>query len=330
VAVTAPWAPLLEGVPSIHKIWALERRKERASRAKAVASLALRVRAEHYDCVVNFHASPSSATLAFASGARMRSIHFHGHNDRNRYSTVIVPGKGELKPIIERDMDAVRALGLTIPAGRMPQLYLQPAETRSARERLLKYAATAPVLGLGLGASRPAKSWPVERYAATAVEWCVRKGGTVVAFVAAAEEATARDFLKAVDDVLGAGELAPDQKSQVRSRVICEIGLPIRSLAAMIAECAIFLGNDSGPRHLAVALDRPTLTLFGPEDPFEWHPYPRDRHDALFIEKLPCRRDALPGFPEWCGLDVCVSERHRCMTEITSEEVLSRLERFST
>src|SRR3712207_7304614 len=53
----------------------------------------------------------SSATLARMSGAPARAVHFHGHNDRNRHSTVEVPGKGTLKPIIERDMDALRGLG---------------------------------------------------------------------------------------------------------------------------------------------------------------------------------------------------------------------------
>ena len=92
--------------------------------------MGLKLRQERFDCVVNFHASPSTAMISFASGAKTRSIHFHGHNDKNRYSTVAIPGKGTLKPIIERDMDAVRALGLVVPEGRSPNRILGPSEDR--------------------------------------------------------------------------------------------------------------------------------------------------------------------------------------------------------
>src|SRR3989338_4246346 len=97
VTVTSPWTPLLEFHPGVNRIWAYERRKETAARAKTIAALALKLRKENFDCVINFHASPSSSTLAFATGAKIRSVHFHGHRDKNRYSTVEIPGKGKIK-----------------------------------------------------------------------------------------------------------------------------------------------------------------------------------------------------------------------------------------
>jgi heptosyltransferase-2 len=126
-------APVFEGHPAATKIWTFERQRDAASRAKSVAGLALKLRREHYDTVINFHASPSSATLALATGARTRAIHFHGHKDKNRYSTVEIPGKGILKPIIERDMDVLRALGIHVPPGRLPKIYLFSQEKEWAR-----------------------------------------------------------------------------------------------------------------------------------------------------------------------------------------------------
>src|SRR4051812_11587404 len=119
VAVLAPWGGVFDHFPGISKIWTYERHREPTSRAKALTRLALKLRRERFDLVVNLHASPSSATLCFAMGAKHRAIHFHGHKDRNRYSTVRIPGKGTLKPIIERDMDTVRALGIQIPEGKL-------------------------------------------------------------------------------------------------------------------------------------------------------------------------------------------------------------------
>lgn len=321
VAVTSTWAPLLEGHPAVDRIWPYERHADRAARAKAVARMALRLRKERFDCVANFHASPSSATIAFATGSRVRSIHFHGHKDKNRYSSVIVPGKGILKPVIERDMDTIRALGIQVPAGKMPRVHLLPQETAEADDWLAAAGLKSPVLGLGLGASRPTKNWPADRFAELAIEWCRRPGGGSVLVPAGPDdENSARDFQRALD-----GRNATD----VRSRIVIERSLPLRRLAAVLSRMAVFAGNDSGPKHVAVAVETPTVTVFGPENPFEWHPYPMNDHPYLFIEPLECRRDALPGFPAWCGLHECIQEKHRCMTGISVPSVLAECERVA-
>jgi ADP-heptose:LPS heptosyltransferase len=101
----------------------------------------------------------------------------------------------------------------------------------------------------------------------------------------------------------------------------------VRVLAARISGLNVLLGNDSGPRHLASALGVPTVTLFGPEHPLEWHPYSVDRHPRLFIEPLPCRKNAEPGSPPWCGLQECIIEAHQCMTRIGSDEVFTEVKR---
>jgi ADP-heptose:LPS heptosyltransferase len=322
VAVTSTWAPLLENHPAITCLWPYDRHGEKTARARAVARMALRLRKERFDCVLNFHASPSSATLAFATGARLRSIHFHGHHDRNRHSTVVVPGKGTLKPIIERDMDTVRALGLEIPAGRLPRLYPRTTEREDAQERFTRLGLQAPVLAIGLGASRPAKSWPVERFAGLAVHWARRTGGSAVALTGPDEALLAHDFMKAVDDALTGGVDDGQERAALRARVVVEAGMPVRRLAAFLERCAAFAGNDSGPKHVAVAVGTPTVTVFGPEHPFEWHPYPLERNPYLFVDGLPCRRDAAEGMPAWCGVHECREEQHKCMRQIGIEQVL--------
>lgn len=330
VAATHPWSTLLEGHPAINRVWHYERHRDGASRAKALARLALKLRAESYDCVLNFHASPSSATLAFATGAKTRAIHFHGHGERNRHSTVTVPGKGILKPIIERDMDVVRALGVSVPEGRTPCVSIPIMESDAAIEWLKRRGLTSPVLAIGLGASRPAKRWPPERYARIATDWCKSTGGSAVALVGPGEEALLRDFEDAVnEEPTGSAAARAAENDPVRSRVVPASGLTVRQTAALLYQCAVFVGNDSGPKHLAVAVDIPTVTLFGPEDPFEWHPYPKDLHPYFFMEGLPCRRDALPGMPPWCGIDVCTGEKHQCMTRIPVGEVLAACRRVA-
>ena len=318
VAVMQQWAPLLEHHPAVDKIWTYVRHREMTSRAKALTRLAISLRKERYDCVINLHASPSSAKLSYATGARLRSIHFHGHKHKNRHSTVTIPDKGVLKPIIERDMDALRAIGIQVPPGRLPEIHLNGTETEEAAAFVKMLQLKGPILAIGLGSSRPTKSWPVERFAGLAAAWCKEVDGSVLALAGGDESPLTEAFGNKVDEMLSGPE---------RERVVVRTGLPLRSLAAVISQCSAFVGNDSGPRHLAVAVGLPTITVFGPEDPFEWHPYPLESHPYLFVPDLKCRNDAMPGMPPWCGLHTCVVEHHRCMQEIGINQVLAECKR---
>jgi ADP-heptose:LPS heptosyltransferase len=52
-------------------------------------------------------------------------------------------------------------------------------------------------------------------------------------------------------------------------------------LGAILKCCALFVGNDGGPKHLAVAANTPTITIFGAEPPAYWTPPDTARHIAL-------------------------------------------------
>ena len=267
--------------------------------------------------------------LTFGTGAHVRSIHFHGHNDKNRYSTVTVPGKGILKPIIERDMDAVRALGFHVPAGRLPQIFLQPGEIRAAEERILNMGLKSPMLMLGLGASRATKRWPIERFAALALEWVQGKSGSVIGIAGNDEALVSREFMLAVDDVMTATVPEASARAAIRAQITCETGVPLRQLAALLSKASLIAGNDSGPRHLAVAVNTPSVTLFGPEDPFEWHPYPNEQHPFLYIEGLKCRTSGQRGLKPWCGIETCIDEQMKCMRMLGLQTVFEQCEKVS-
>jgi ADP-heptose:LPS heptosyltransferase len=306
IAVTLDWVSLFDHFPGIQKVWTYRRHGHIASRARGVANLAIKLRKEKYDCVVCLHASPSSALIAFATGAKIRSIHFHGHEDKNRYSTVQVPGKGVLKPIIERDMDTVRGLGVTIPEGTLPRIYLDKGEQKLIQDLFKKLGLTGPLLGISLGASRPTKQWPVERFVDLAMEWCKNQKGRVLVMAGANENELIEYF----------SETLKHKGSPYEDQIVLYNRFTVRELALALSQLSVLVTNDSGPKHLAVSLDVPTVTLFGPEHPYEWHPYPREKFPYFFVEKLACRKDADPGLPEWCGLDTCIEEKHRCMKGI--------------
>jgi len=98
------------------------------------------------------------------------------------------------------------------------------------------------------GSGSPRKNWPLDRFAAVA-QALTRDGMRVAWCVGPAEESL---VLPAI------GERLPP--------------LSLMALAETIAGAALFIGNDSGITHLAAALGRPTVAVFGPTDPRVWAP----------------------------------------------------------
>lgn len=298
------WAGLYAGDPRVDRVIPVGRGLR--SRWNAVQAL----RDPEIQAIVNFHASPSSALLCRLSGAPLRAFHFHGFTDRNRFSNVEIPDKGVLKPITERDADALRALGphfkelefLPKPSGILPKL---------SKATLVAEAESGNLLGLGLGASRATKIWPMKHFAGLAEQWLAgHAGGRVVAFYGPGEEELAKVFSAAIH---------AEYRDQVRA--VC--ARDVHELMRLVANCKVFVGNDSGPRHVAAALGVRTVTVFGPENPFEWHPYPQDRHPIVFHEGLKCRTNVAPNGATWCGIAECTVEQHRCLADVTVKEVLS-------
>jgi heptosyltransferase-2 len=83
----------------------------------------------------------------------------------------------------------------------------------------------------------------------------------------------------------------------------------INDLPALLSQCHLFIGNDSGAMHVAAAVGLPVVAVFGPTDPFGTAPVtPRC---SILQEKPYCS----PCFLRRCPTD------HRCMTRVTPDAV---------
>lgn len=93
--------------------------------------------------------------------------------------------------------------------------------------------------------------------------------------------------------------------------------LDYRQLAALFSRAALFITHDSGPLHIAAAMNCPTVSIFGPETPAGYAPL-GPRHRALYLG-LPCSPcvNALKGKEL-----VCVRGANECVTNITPEMVM--------
>jgi len=309
--VPKAWASLFEAHPSVDRVWIYEKPNFFWKRLWAQFKLLLSLRKERFDVTLALHSNSTSAWIALMSGARLRVTHNHNFFKADKFSQRAIPRKNELAPFVERDLKTLEALGMKVNRDAETSLMLKEEEKLWAREMLFeKLQLKKPLLVLCLGASRPTKVWPMENFAKVAEDWIQSTQGSVVAVCSPQEAFLAQEVLQKV----------PLDNFRVLDR------LSLREMMAVLAEGKVVLGNDSGPRHVAAALGRPTLTLYGPQDPFECHPYKIEKHPYVFIEGLACRSNVDPsGKHFWCGLHECHVEQHKCMRQIAPEQVLSQL-----
>lgn len=91
----------------------------------------------------------------------------------------------------------------------------------------------------------------------------------------------------------------------------------VKDLMALLDDAGIFIGNDSGPGHLAALCGVPTFTFFGPHFPEGWAPL---HPEAGWIAGHPC-----PYKP--CEVR-CHLDTHHCMVDVNADEAWTNIEPF--
>jgi ADP-heptose:LPS heptosyltransferase len=152
-------------------------------------------------------------------------------------------------PPVHKVQQIARIAGDAAPP---PSPFLYTSSAQEAEADAL--VGGGPVLALGMAAKTKPKRWPAERFVEVAVELLDRRGPLVggrVMLIGAAAEAPVFAAIRSA--------FAPD-------RVINAFGLDFLLAYACLKRASLFIGNDSGPMHLAAAAGAPTLGLFGSTD----------------------------------------------------------------
>ncbi len=173
---------------------------------------------------------------------------------------------------------------------------LLPADRVEAAKLLLKLPRGRPWIGLHVGAKAPARRWPAAYFAQVADHLVQHFNAQVILTGSPHEEATVRAVAE-----------------RMRTRPYNVAGqTSLGGLAGLISELDLFISNDTGPAHIANALDTPSVTIFGPVDPRRWASTDRARH--------PIVRRAVPCSP--CAYWECPID-HRCLRWISPDEVIN-------
>lgn len=141
-----------------------------------------------------------------------------------------------------------------------------------------------------------AKRWPVERYAVLADRLMDELGAEVLLIGSAAE-----------------AEVSAAVRSRMMNQPVMLAGeTKLDELVAILSLVDLLITNDTGPAHIAAALGRPTLVIFGPTNPLTTRPF------SPLAEIVRTPPDCAPCMLRDCPID------HRCMTAITADEVFDR------
>jgi heptosyltransferase I len=254
-AELCPTRPLVNRIFEVPaKAWS--RRPLHASTLREILILRAKLRAISYDAVLDLQGSVRSGIVARFTGC----TRIVGEaQPREAAAKWLFSERIETSGVhvIEQDLELVEAVAgdmLTYVAPALPEDPEAESWCSRLQEEIAAGQPGAPILLVHPGAGWGAKRWPPERYGAVAAEF-VRRGGIALINAGLGEEDLA-------------ARVAADSRSQARI-VRCSIS----QLIALTRHISLAIGGDTGPLHLASALGKPVIGIYGPTDPRRNGPY---------------------------------------------------------
>jgi len=245
-----------------------------------------------YDLVIELHADPRNIILASFVGKYRIGYGIRGFSF---LLNKVVHYDNKIKHMIDRNLDVVRAIGADTENKEL-ELNLSEKESNFADEIFKKYKIKSAIV-INPGTGRIHKYWFNDRWANVA-DRLIEKYKTKIILTGNKQD------MKDCDEVY---RLIKNRKETIN---LCG-KTNLRQLAAIIKKCALFLGPDTGPMHIARAVKTPLIGLFGPVNPAEWG-YSEEKYK--YLNKTICKK---------IGTANC-----ECMKKITVEDVLREVSKI--
>ncbi len=273
-------------------------------------ALARQLRERHFDLAFVLDRSPMLTLLPFLAGVPRRV----GPNslgrgfaltDRTRVSS----SPEHLQHQADIYLNLARTLKLPV---EYPHMHFVPTE-QERRDILFSPDGTRlPIAVFIGGGSNPGmeltvKRWPMNQYREIVRRLVHERNAQVVLIGGADDIALNATLLDGLD---------VPERSVLNLAGKTDFG----GSAALLERCALFIGNDSSPMHLAAAVGIPVVAIFGPTSPQEYGPYPLDdpSHIALWRNTI--------GKP--CFFLGKMHANDGCMSSVTVDEVWDAVQRL--
>lgn len=292
---------ILEGHPMIHELLILNKDEWKSIRnisrtAAEILDLNRRLKSKHYDIVVDLQGLLRSGLIAFSASTTLKV----GFNDAREGSSFFYDKKVSVNGTlhaVDKCLEASRAIGVAVKKVTFPI-----HAGRDARKKVGELLGEINDYVVVIPSARwITKRWPAEDFASLISKIsipCVITGSR-------ADKEISQKILN-----LSSGNTVID---------ICG-KTDLKELTALIEGARAVVTNDSGPMHIAAALDKPTIAIFGPTDPVKTGPYGWQKNSRLKVIKAdvpctPCRRKK--GCKEFI-----------CMSRINAGEVYDALKEY--
>ena len=290
--------PMLDGHPAIRKFVTYNRKWKKLGFFKRIfreLKLLYQIRQENYDLVIQLTEGDRGAIVALASGAKIR-VGVDAEKKRKVFTHLVKMCKTP-RHTVEKNLDALRRIGIFPTPEERDLCFHIPDESRRKMKQNERYFLLHPVSRWRF------KCWPTSLVAKLIQELHLRGEKIVVTASPDEQEMTmCQEILAQIPEI----------------PVINLAGkTSLKELGALIemSECLICV--DSVPLHIASALKKPTVVLFGPTSEINWGPW-QNSQARVVTQQLACR----PCFMDGCG----GSKMSDCLATLPLKSVLHAIE----
>ena len=270
-----------------------------------------------YDLVIDMEEYLNiSAILSFFAG---KNIVGYSHGPRARLYDYKVD-YNDKQHVVQTFLDLVRAIDAKYGADKLPSLNFSKSDKNKVDKFLKdnKVKNNDFLICVAPGAAESAKSrmWPYERYAELCDEIISRHNARII-FTGTPNES---DLVKSIQD-----------KMEHKDKTINAAGeINLNQLFYLMTKCRLFIGNDSGPMHIAAAQGIKTLGLFGPNLPVRFGPYGKGNiglYKGYNCPYSPCINVHKGQVPD-CLYPKNSNDYQKCMKNISMDDALKEVEKL--
>ena len=314
--LTPACANLLDGHPMLNEVILFERGKfGRGWREPAAAAGLVKfmngLRGGEFDLVIDLQGLFRSGWMARQTRAPVRI----GFANAREFAPLSYTHRVDVGPAEQHAIDRYLMVAKALGCGDAPvafPFHVTDDDRRRVESLVPAVRDRVPFAVLIPGTNWPTKRWPVDRFASLVKPLRDRFGLAAVAAGSPAEvEIASRVGGGGGGDGGGGGGGGGGGVVNVAGQTT------LRQLVALLGRASLVIANDSGPMHIAAALGKPLVTLFGPTNPTRTGPY--RRADAVLRLDIPCS----PCYSRTCA-------HQSCLRWLDVESVLALAERQLT
>ncbi len=234
--------PAVENLADVNKVLTIGKKE-------FSLKVATRIRKEKYDMIIDTWSNPRTAQMTFFSGVKYR-VGFGYRGRKYAYNIKAISERGS-HHMAEHNLELLKTMNVPIISKRI-HYKIKNDENEIAKKFISEnFKPGKTIIGIVPSGGWESKRCEPEKWSEICFALLAKYNCSLLAISGPGDEADA-EFIK----------------HKLGEKIIHSHKTTLNGLTALLNNCDIIIANDSGPMHIAAALGKPTLGLFGPTDPY--------------------------------------------------------------